>query len=76
MTTKTPETRWLTVNEVARYLSLHPRTVRRMIARGELPAVRVGAVEIRIATQELDAYLRSRPVTGSVPARIGRAGSN
>ena len=39
MTTK-PE--MLTVDEVAEVLRVHPATIRRMIKRGEMPAVRVG----------------------------------
>jgi excisionase family DNA binding protein len=34
---------FLTVDEVAQLLRLNPQTVRNMIDRGELPAVRVGA---------------------------------
>lgn len=53
--------RWLTVNEAAVYLSVHPRTVRRRIASGEIPASRMrrGSGAIRIAVEDLDNYLRA-----------------
>ena len=35
---------FLTVDDVAQLLKLNPQTVRNMIDRGELPAVRVGRV--------------------------------
>ena len=49
MTTK-PE--MLTVAEAAAYLRVHPVSLRRMIRRGDLPALRVGRVW-RIAAADL-----------------------
>ena len=38
----------LTVNETAAILNLHPRSIRRLIADGQLPVVRLGhAIRIR-----------------------------
>ena len=34
--------RWVSVNDAAELLSVHPTTLRRMLRRGELPAIRVG----------------------------------
>ncbi|MBV9197689.1 MAG: helix-turn-helix domain-containing protein [Solirubrobacterales bacterium] len=48
---------FLTVDDVAQLLKLNPQTVRNMIDRGELPAVRVGARRVRIQRFDLDAFL-------------------
>jgi excisionase family DNA binding protein len=50
---------WLTVGEVGTLLRVHPRTIRRMIDRGDLPATRVG-VQLRIHPQRLAAWLDER----------------
>ena len=34
--------RWITVSEAAKYLSLHPVTVRRKIDKEEIPAAKLG----------------------------------
>ena len=34
--------RWLSVSEVAEYLSMHHSTVRRKINKGEIPSARIG----------------------------------
>ena len=48
MTSTDVASRLLTVGEAAKQLSLSERTLRRMIAGGDLPAVRLGrAVRIR-----------------------------
>jgi excisionase family DNA binding protein len=46
----------LTVNGVARYLNCSRRTVERLVARGDLQPLRVGARR-RFRREELDAYL-------------------
>jgi excisionase family DNA binding protein len=46
----------LTVAETADRLRVSEKTIRRMIDRGDLPALRVGA-QIRIAEQELESWL-------------------
>lgn len=51
----------LTVEEVADYLRLSNLTVRRMIERGEIPAVRIGK-GIRIREEDVEASLR--PIVG------------
>ena len=48
---------FLTVDEVAAMLKLVPQTVRNMIDRGELPAVRVGSRRVRVLRSDLDAFL-------------------
>jgi len=48
----------LTVPEVAELLRLSPRSVRRLIAEGRLPIVRLGHA-IRIRPQDVDALVAS-----------------
>lgn len=50
--------RRLSLTEAAEYLSLDPRTIRRYIAAGRLPAYRVGPRLIKIDTADLDALAR------------------
>ena len=49
-----------TVNEIAEIIRLTPRTVRRMIVRGELAAFVVSG-EYRIKQSDLDRLMKSRP---------------
>jgi excisionase family DNA binding protein len=52
---------WLTVEEVAESLRVHPVTVRRWLRGGQLPAVRLGTkAGWRIARSDLDRFLESR----------------
>lgn len=46
----------LTVAQVAERLAVHPMTVTRLVARGDLGAIRVGG-QLRIDPGEFDAYL-------------------
>jgi excisionase family DNA binding protein len=48
---------FLTVAEVAQMLKLNQQTVRNMIIRGDLGAVRVGPRRVRIRQSQLDAFL-------------------
>jgi excisionase family DNA binding protein len=52
-----PEQETLKVAEVAKRLRVDPRTVRRMIDRGDLRGVRVGRL-YRVPVDALEAYLR------------------
>lgn len=55
----------LRIEEVARVLGCHPRTVRRIIKRGELAVVRQRGVRgQRVHPEALDAYVRDRSGTG------------
>ena len=47
----------LTVAEVAQLLKLNQQTIRNMVDRGELGAVRVGQRRVRIRQSQLDAFL-------------------
>lgn len=48
---------FLSVQEVAKRLNVNPRTVNRMVERGELPAYRISGV-LRVDEQDLQEYLR------------------
>jgi excisionase family DNA binding protein len=51
--------RLLTIRDVADLLQISTKTVRRLIARGELPAHRLGR-QWRIAPAELERFLRRK----------------
>jgi excisionase family DNA binding protein len=51
------ETPFLTPEEAAQYLRLHPDTMYRLLQRGDLPALKVGR-QWRVRRSDLDAYLR------------------
>src|SRR6201995_3914819 len=62
---------FLTVAAVADLLKLNPQTVRNMIDRGELPAIRVGARRVRIERSDLDAFLtEGRRMTRRSESRV------
>lgn len=50
--------KWLRVQTIARVLGCCPRTIRRMIQRGELDACKVGR-DWRVEHWSLDAHIRS-----------------
>jgi excisionase family DNA binding protein len=52
-----------TVKEIAAILRINPRTVRRMIALGELEAIKIRD-EFRIRQSALDAVLQKKPEHG------------
>jgi excisionase family DNA binding protein len=56
----------ITVEDVATRWKVHPRTVRRRIASGDLTAYRVGPHLIRLDSDEVDAMLRPIPAAGAV----------
>ena len=55
------EREWLTVNETAARIRLHPVSVRRMIREGRLPAVQLGGrgAPVRVSVRELEQWLNS-----------------
>ena len=55
-----------TIDQVAEYLGLHPKTVRRHVSEGKLKAVRVGK-QYRVARHDLEAFMGC-PLPQSVPA--------
>lgn len=56
--------RWITPDEAAERLGCTTRTVRNMIARGELTGYRLGTRSIRLDIDEVDDLLRRIPTTG------------
>jgi excisionase family DNA binding protein len=52
----------LTIAETGTRLNLNERTVRRLIARGDLPAVRLGN-SIRVDPDDLEAWLEERLIS-------------
>lgn len=62
MSSKAAPTRsFTTIEAEAERLAVNPRTLRRMIARGELTAYRFGDRMIRLDSHEVDAMLRPIP---------------
>lgn len=51
--------RWISVNECAELLSLHPLSVRKFIARGKIPAVRIGRT-VRVDLRTLETQLETQ----------------
>lgn len=70
----------LTVGQVAEELSVHPKTVRRLIASGQLAAVKIGTA-VRVLPDDVGAFVQNRrstvpehrgpPVRPPAPRRVG-----
>ena len=61
----TTERTWLTVPEVAEELGIPRSRGYELVARGDLPAVRIGERSIRVNRRELERFLlESRRVVG------------
>lgn len=58
------ERRWLKVNEAARYLGSHPRSIRRALAAGKIPYSKVRGIGVRIDKLGLDELLSGRERAG------------
>jgi excisionase family DNA binding protein len=59
MSTIEQQSPMMTISEVAGVLHVHPVTVRRMIARGDLPSVRLGTgvrARVRVDPEDLRAF--------------------
>lgn len=59
-----PSRRWITQSEAADRLGVTDRTIRNLIARGELTGYRLGRRTIRLDANEVDACLRPIPSAG------------
>jgi predicted DNA-binding transcriptional regulator AlpA len=57
--------RALTAEDVAERLRMHPATVRRLAALGELPPPRRIRGSVRWLDSEITSWLRERPVRGA-----------
>ena len=58
--------RYVTLKGAAERLDCSERTLRRMIAAGELTGYRVGKRLVRLDADELDAVVRAIPTAGTV----------
>ena len=69
------EDEYLTAEQAAEKLQLHARTVRRLLASGELPGRKVGGKEWRISAAALKAYMEGgqKPATASAKVRSKKA---
>jgi|LauGreDrversion4_2_1035121.scaffolds.fasta_scaffold557241_2 excisionase family DNA binding protein len=56
--------RLLTTNETARYLSVSPRTVWAITARGELPRIKLGRT-VRYDVEDIEVYLKRSKIGGN-----------
>ena len=62
---------YLTVAEIAAELKPNDQTIRNLIDRGDLPAVRVGTRRVRVLRSDLDAFLaEGRRMTTRSDARV------
>jgi excisionase family DNA binding protein len=59
----------LSINTAAAQLDCHPETLRRIIRRGELTAVKVGR-DWRVRETDLDNFLTARTVPAKVEAQL------
>ena len=55
------DTKLMTVDEVATYLQIHPRTIMRMVDRGELPVVRLGK-SVRFEVEAVRQFVEANTV--------------
>lgn len=62
--TSTVTPQLLNVDQAAEAMSVSTKTVRRLIATGEVPHVRVGRA-VRIRTRDLDRYIEAATVVGT-----------
>ncbi|WP_445809947.1 helix-turn-helix domain-containing protein [Yoonia sp.] len=56
--------RLLTISEAAEYLAISERSIKRLIARGDLPCIRVGSA-LRFVFADLEAFI-ARNRTGGM----------
>lgn len=56
--------RYETIAEAAERIGVHPKTLRRRIAEGKLPAYRLGHQIVRLNPADVDALLRPIPTAG------------
>ena len=59
---------WLTVDEIAQELKLHPDTIREYIRKKELPAYRFGR-DYRVRKEDYEEWLKKRRTTDDKDTR-------
>jgi excisionase family DNA binding protein len=62
----TPDRRFMTLNAAASRFDCSERTIRRMIANGDLTGYRVGKRLVRVDADEVDRLARVIPTVGTV----------
>ena len=62
-----PESRYIPIEQASIYLSVDNKTIRRMIARGELTGYRAGPRLIRLDRSQIDSMLRPIPTAAGGP---------
>lgn len=67
--TKTTTPNYVSIQAAADLFEVSPRTIRRMIGRGELTGYRLGPRAIRIDLNELAGLLRPIPTSGGFDVR-------
>ena len=63
MTVEPRHSRLMGIAEAAEYANVHPSTLRRRIADGQLPAYRVGPKLLKVDIEDVEALIRPVPVT-------------
>lgn len=62
MLTHAPARKYASLSEFAEHFAISERTARRMIAEGQVRAVRVGRTTIRIPLTEIERVEHARPI--------------
>jgi excisionase family DNA binding protein len=52
------ETRWISINEAAIYLGVHPQTIRNMIRRGDLRVANICGLLYRLDRSAIDSFIQ------------------
>lgn len=61
-TAATPHDEMLSPATVGAELNIHPASVRRLIANGELPGYRIGKRHVRVYRSDLERFKRAQPI--------------
>jgi excisionase family DNA binding protein len=69
------ESRWLSVEEIAKYLGVVDHTVYRWIESRGLPAHRVGKLW-KFKTEEVDSWIKSGKATDQGPRKSDQSSAN
>jgi excisionase family DNA binding protein len=51
---------WLTAEEAAQYIKVHPRTIHKLVKRKQLPAFLIGRA-LRFRKSDINAYMEHHP---------------
>ena len=66
--------KFVSIPEAGRRLGRSPRTVKRLIARGQLQAISIPGTHARVSLEEVEAYVPARLRAGRSDLRAGAAG--